>query len=764
MNSTLKAITLSLICLIAVPSLSAQQTLEEDPTINSGVNTQRLWKRAAVIPSELEQSRYIFAESFRTYSIDMAIMNDLVELTTRPTRDTDRKVITLMFIPMPDGSMQQFEIWNAPVMHPDLADRYPEIQTYTGKGISDPSATIKVDKTPQGVHAQILRPSGTVYVDPYAFGNDQYYISYLRSDFRAHPLKVRNELGVPGSEGNSFDIDPGTLMRSDGDEVRTYRLALACTGEYAAFHGGTVSGALGGMATTLNRINGIYEREFSVNMELIADNDLIVFLNSSTDPYTNGNGFAMLGQNQTTVDNIIGSANYDLGHVFSTGGGGVASFGSVCNSSNKAEGVTGGFAPIGDAFDVDYVAHELGHQFRGEHSWNYCGGTGGTGSTDFEPGGGSTIMGYAGICGSDNYAFNSDDYFMGANLVQMTAFIVSGTGSTCGTVNSTSNTPPTITEFPIDYTIPVSTPFELTAAAVDAEGDNLTYCWEQEDGLNNVAIVNSPSGRIGAPLFRSFPPSESGTRVFPSMNLLVTNTTSRVEFMPDYARTLKFKVTVRDNHPGSGATVFENMVLTVDDQGGPFFITEPDGPAVVWEAGNWYPVSWEVGATNSAPFDCETVRILLSEDGGYTYPVTLNESAPNNGSTFIYVPDLPGSNIRIKVACNENVFFQINNGDIKIENTGSISGLSGPVLQPLKLFPNPASDWVQIESGSGLSLHQAQLRITDYTGRTLLSQVLQTSSDPSVAQINIKELVSGMYLVELRHADGQLSSQKLVVE
>jgi len=749
---------------VCLPIVQAQQTVDQNDVVYTSVNTQRLWRNTDQLPNGLEQDRIVFARAYRTVAINMGIMEQVVAQTTRPVADDERKVITLMFLPLPDGSNQQFEIWNDPVMHPELAARYPEIQTYTGRGVDDPTATVRMDKTPQGVHAQILRPSGTVFIDPYAVGNDEYYLSYFRKDFERHPLKSFTCGDATGTGQSPPDISLPAGIQNSGDELRTYRLAIACTGEYAAFHGATVSGALAAMATTMNRINGVYERDFSVRMELIANNDQLVFLNGDSDPYTNSSGFAMLGQNQETIDNIIGSASYDIGHVFSTGGGGVASLGSVCSGGSKAQGVTGGFAPVGDPFDIDYVAHEIGHQFRGEHSWNFCGSPSGTGSTDFEPGSGSTIMGYAGICGGDDYASNSDDYFHGANVVQMLNFIQTGDGSGCGVLTSTSNTAPEIIAMPAAMSIPISTPFELTAAATDSEGDPLTYCWEQMDGLNNISLLANPSGTFGSPLFRSFSPVESGTRTFPSMNLLVNNSTSRVELLPDYDRTMKFQVNVRDNHPGSGGVTWDNVTITVDETGGPFFITEPVGPTVVWEAGNWYPVNWEVGQTQNPPFNCATVRIELSDDGGYNYPITLHESVPNNGSNYIFAPNMPGDDFRIKVACNENIFFQISNGDLRIENNGMPSGLSEPGLQPLQILPNPASDWVQLTALNGQSMRDASLRVSDMTGRTMLAQTWPGEGPSSSLQLDVRSWSPGIYLLELRYADGRNGSQKLVVE
>lgn len=724
---------------------------------------EQLWQRLETVPAELESGRIIRAESEAIFQLNREALQQNL-----PLRNTDRsvanRVTQRVVIPMPDGSTAAFLVWSDPIMHPDLATRYPEIQTYAAIGADDPRMTARLDLTPQGFHAQIFTPSGTIYVDPYTHGSDAFYISYYRADFVPHPLKRESHRCQVENTLPDLPDQPLIAARSDGSELRTYRLALACTGEYASFHGGTVLGALAAMNTSMNRINGIYERELSVRMELIANNDLLIFLNGSTDPYTNSSGFAMLDQNQSTVDGIIGGANYDIGHVFSTGGGGVANLGSVCSSSDKAKGVTGGFAPVGDPFDVDYVAHEMGHQFRGEHSWNYCGGTGGTGSTDFEPGGGSTIMGYAGICGIDNYATNSDDYLHGANLTQMTAFIVSGSGSGCASVTATGNTAPEITDFPDEFTIPISTPFRLWATATDAESDPMTYCWEQIDGLQNVSLANSPSGRIGVPLFRSFPPSEASDRYFPSLDLLATNSTSRVEFLPDYERSMKFRLTIRDNHPGAGGTTDQDVEIEVDDTGGPFFITEPAGSGVVWEALNWVPIQWEAGGTVAAPFNCSTVQIRMSTDGGYTYPVVLHESVPNNGSNFIYVPDLPGNQVRVMVACNENIFFQINTENLRIENNGTPSGWNTPGELALELFPNPAGEMVFIRLPATWKSSQPLLRITDIRGRSMMQEQLSDWSESNPYALDISRWPSGWYIIDVSAPGLPPVKGKLAVE
>ncbi len=733
-------------------------------------------------PETLEQQRYIFPSNYATFSMEAGLKENLSALALNSSEATSRNNLFVLQIPMPDGSFQRFEVWSDPILHPDLAERYPQIMTFAGRSLDQKGSSLRMDLTPQGFHAQILSPGGSIYIDPYAQGQTEYYISYHRQDYRPHPFKQMEPCSFRAadhdqdSDRSSRDAtmdDMGAAlqntsptMRSSGTRSRIYRMALACTGEYSIFHGGTVVGALSAMTTTMNRVNGIYERDFGVRMELIANNDELVFLDPATDPYTNNSGFAMLGQNQSTINSIIGAANYDIGHVFSTGGGGVASFGTVCSDADKARGVTGAFAPIGDPFDVDYVAHEIGHQFRGEHSWNYCGAftSGGIGSTDFEPGGGSTIMGYAGICGSDDYAFNSDDYFHGANLVQMFNFINTGGGGICPMINLSGNTAPEILSISPNTTIPVSTPFELSAVAYDAQDDVMSYCWEQMDGLTNVSLNVEPTGTFGSPLFRSFPPDVSPTRYFPSMNLLVTNSSSRVEWLPDYSRNMRFQLTIRDNHPGSGGAVWQEVLVSVDSSGGPFFITEPQGTGIVWEARNWYPVSWEPGNTRLPPFDCESVHVLLSDDGGYTYPIVLNDSVTNDGLTYVYVPQMTGNNFRVRVGCNENIFFNINDANISIEDNNLPSGLNESAHAAIRVYPNPSTGIVWLDLDPASTSQSLELRLIDITGRALMQQSLPQLSSSGRISLDLSNYSKGIYLLEWRNDQNRSGTQKLILE
>jgi len=581
---------------------------------------------------------------------------------------------------MPDGTLEEFTVVNSPIMAPALALKFPEIQVFAGQGVTRPEMTVRFDLTPQGFHAMILAEGKSVYIDPYHPNERETVIVYTRSDFYRGTSKQRSgcmALDVPGSKPRTMSEDVkagkqvkmmgGAIMpqnRADnGTNLRTYRLALACTGEYAQFHGGSVSSVLAAMNTSMARVNGLFERDVCLTMELVPNNDELIFLNAGSDPYTNSNGGSMLSQNINTCNSIIGSSNYDIGHVYSTGGGGVAYLQSPCGSS-KAGGVTGQGAPVGDPFDVDYVAHEMGHQYGGNHTQNNS--CNRASSAAYEPGSASTIMGYAGIC-APNLQSNSDDHFHNHSINEMVAFTVNGNGNTCASITSTGNGIPTVNAGADGLTIPISTPFELTATGSDPDGDAVTYNWEQYDlgpttanGDNNLT---NPSGN--QPIFRSFSSTTSPTRTFPRVQDLVNNTTTIGEHLPTYSRGLQFKCSIRDNRSGGGGFADDLKTMNVTANAGPFLVQAPNGGGSV--VGNTQlPVSWDVAGTNGNGVNCSAVDIYLSTDGGYTFPTLLLAGTPNDGSASVFVPNVTTSQARIKVKASNNVFFDISNANFSI--------------------------------------------------------------------------------------------------
>ncbi len=702
-------------------------------------------------------SRYSTPVSYRTLQLNTEALRG--HLATAPMEFTEaaRTSLVTISLPMPGGSFEDFQIFESPVMAPALAARYPEIKTYAGIGISDPRARIRLDMTTLGFHAMILSPRGDVFIDPISNENQDYYLSYNKKDL-VREFSFDCEVAGEETGAGSLERKHAPQYRSSGDQLRIYRLALACTGEYANTKGGTKSGALSGMTTSINRVTGIYESEFGIRLELIANNDTLIHLVSSTDPYTNNNGGVMLDQNQDHIDDIIGNANYDIGHVFSTGGGGIAGLGVVCITNKKANGVTGLPNPTGDGFDVDYVAHEMGHQFGANHTFNSTSGSCGGGNrwpgTAFEPGSGSSIMAYAGICSPNDLQAHSDPFFHVGSYDEISDYAFESEGSSCPVVIETGNTAPTA-EGGSNYTIPYKTYFKLTGTGSDADGDSLSYMWEEID-KGPATGMNSPTGN--APSFRSFKADSVPYRYFPKLSSIVTGAVSNGETLPSYARSLKFRFVVRDNRPDGGGLTYDDspVTLTVINTGTPFKVVHPN-TATTWGIGSEVSVAWDVSSTNLAPINCSEVNILLSLDGGYTYPVTLLANTPNDGSEVFTLPnnaDLFTNKARIMVQSAGNVFFDISDINFVIDASVGIETAS-VAASGLTIYPNPtnATFTVTLNQGNEPVTH---LFIKDLVGRTLVAQPVGSIPGQQELQVDLSGKPNGIYMVEAKTANGSM--------
>lgn len=635
----------------------------------AGQIEQTIWRDVAEASIASSAERQIVPNKYRLIAADIVALDAL--LASAPMEDTAAAgPEVIMPLPLPDGSFGRFRIQEYAMMEPELAAKFPEITTYLGQGVDDPTATVRLDRTPAGFHGMILSSSGTVYIDPYSRGDIVNYISYFKRDFDrgATPFETEVIPFDPEAASRLPDLSAVTLAPS-GSQLRTYRTAVAATGEYTAFHGGTVGAGMAAITTSVNRVTGIYEREVAVRLVLVANNNLIVYTSAASDPYSNTNGSAMLGQNQTTLNNVIGSANYDIGHVFSTGGGGVAYLGVVCQASNKAGGVTGSSAPVGDPFDVDYVAHEMGHQFGANHTFNgttsSCGGGNRNASTAYEPGSGSTIMAYAGICGAEDLQPNSDDEFHTISYDEIKAYTTVGAGNSCAVISATGNNAPVV-DAGASYSIPMQTPFTLTGSATDPDSDPMTYSWEQFN-IGAAAPPNTDNGN--RPIFRVFNPSTSPSRTFPKLSDILNNVSTLGESLPTTTRTLTFRLMVRDNRVGGGGVDYDTTTLNVTSAAGPFTVTAPN-TAVTWPGGSAQTVTWNVANTNLAPVSCPSVNILLSTDGGNSFLTTLASGAANDGSESITVPSVSTTTARVKIACANNIFFDISNVNFTIGDGG----------------------------------------------------------------------------------------------
>ncbi|MBC7446723.1 MAG: T9SS type A sorting domain-containing protein [Hymenobacteraceae bacterium] len=632
---------------------------------------------------------------YRAVSLDVAALRPVLgaaplEGSLAAARGVGAAVLAL---PLPDGTTGRFRLVEAPVMAPALAHKFPQIKTYAGVGLDDPTASVRCDLTPLGFHAQILsRTMGTIYVDPVSISDPTHYLSFYRHDMNRAARGGHGACGfVPpttdrarsaGAPAHEAAGTPAALRPqvAAGNTLRSYRLALAATRENVIARGGTSVSALASMTTSVNRVVGVYEKELAVRMILVPNTDTLIATSTST--YANNDGFTMLSQNQRRVDRLIGTANYDIGHVFSTGGGGVADLGCVCRTGIKAEGVTGLDTPTGDAFDIDYVAHEMGHQFGANHPFNSenssCGGGNRNPGTAYEPGSGSTIMAYAGICGSDDLQRNSDAYFHTGSYQEIQAEIAQ---TSCFTTQPTGNTPPTVTVPATGKTIPMRTPFRLTAVGADADGDALTYNWEDMDrgGTRGGPPLNATNQVINQrdPLFRSFTASASPTRYFPQLFKIISGASpAKGEALPTVTRALKFRCTVRDEHLSTplgfvvgGVDYSLTIGIKVTATAGPFVVQAPNGPGgPQWYVDSPATVTWDVANTTAAPVSCDTVDIILSRDGGLTYTDTLAANVPNSGSATFTVPTtvLPTTSARVMVHAHDNFFFDISNASFSI--------------------------------------------------------------------------------------------------
>lgn len=692
-------------------------------------NSKPLWEKIDEVKTKQSKKvrRKISLKTENFYQLNIqGLKNALLNVGNRENVGN-----TIISFPNSEGELNRYKVFEAPVMAPELQAQFPNMKSYAGQGIDNPTEIIRFSITPKGLNAMFLGTSrGTQFIDPFSVEGNIYTI-YAKQDLEARNFEFECDvIDDPALLDKPFEDT--TLARNANDGIlRDFRIAIACTGEYAAFHGGTVAGAMDAMVATLTRVNGIYERELSITMTMVANNTSIIYTDPDTDPFDNNSSGTLINQSQSVIDLNIGTENYDIGHTFSTGGGGLAALGSSCSNGIKAKGITGLSQPVGDPYDVDFVAHELGHQFGSTHTFNgtqgNCSGGQRTAASAYEPGSGSTIMAYAGICGSDNVQNNSDAYFHQRSLQLIWNHITSSGACPTNTIATGNNEP--IAQAGSNYTIPQGTPYKLDGgASSDPDGlESLTYTWEQYD-LGAAGVPSETS--LNGPLVRSFQGTDNAIRYVPRLVDVLGNggTSTAWEKLSNVDRNMNFSLTVRDNDALGGQTDVDQMIATVTTAAGPFIVTSQNTSGISWDNGSTQTITWNVAGTNANGVNASDVNILLSTDGGLNFDTVLASNTPNDGAHNITVPNgIAGTNCRIMIEGNNNIFFNVNSRAFQIGSVVCNEFSSGPISLAIPDGPGPnqqgpvVSDVINVSDFGLISDMKISLDIThSYVGDLLI--------------------------------------------
>ena len=761
-------------------------------------NRASTWvKTSAEAVSRLEKVRTTeYSEKQQLYFLNI---NGIKQALINANDKFSQKQGVYISFPNISGELEKYLVWENSNFEPQLQVQYPQIRAYIGKSTIDRTATIHFSVSKDGIQTMVLRANNeSEFIESYTKDKSVYVLFDSKTRTKgALPLNCTTTETVLSQDNIAASLK---TAKSNAGEYKTMRLALSCTGEYAQyFYGGTIpegqeavakEKALAGMNATMTRVNGVYEKDLSVHLNIIANNDLVIYTNPASDPYSaaaaGANGL-WNGELQITLTDVIGNDGYDIGHLFgrSGGGGSAGCFGCVCvddfggdpydpTIETKGKGYTSPAnkdVPEGDSFDIDYVAHEMGHQLGARHTYSYEYEGDGSSSVQVEPGSGSTIMGYAGVTKNYDVQKHSDAYFTYRSIKQIQNILAN---KTCLVSTTVVNTTPVVNAGP-DYTIPAGTAYILKGSAKDADGDALTYCWEQNDPIKNGSPLSTNQNseaypeKIAGPNYRSFLPVNSPIRFMPELyNVVSELLSSEWESVSTVGRNLTFTLTARDNNVMGAQTNTDEMIVTSKaaynavsqpNGAGPFKVTSQNSNGVVWSQNSSQTVTWNVNNTNTLP-GSTNVNIKLSVDGGITFPYTLASNVPNNGSKVITVPQVASSSYtcRIWIEPTNNIYFALNEIDFEVTTNLANEDFN---LAGFSLYPNPNKGSFSIQFNS-TSSNAIQIAVHDLRGRKVYNQEY-TNTGLFSQNINLNQIQSGIYIVTVKDGDKKVD-KKIVVE